>query len=155
MATVQTKISCRADSSTTRGTGHDGGGIFSFIHLDDAAGAVQVQLWLEHLGTTSVVYGFRVLSNDGTVVHAEGRRVQVRLDPATLRPAPIGAELREACRPLLAQGECAPECEAGASPHIPRGCVVELMRRTHHPASRKLSDIVTACPACDRAWPAP
>jgi len=105
MATVQTKISCRADSSTTRGTGHDGGGIFSFIHLDDAAGAVQVQLWLEHLGTTSVVYGFRVLSNDGTVVHAEGRRVQVRLDPATLRPAPIGAELREACRPLLAQGE--------------------------------------------------
>jgi len=69
------------------------------------AGAVQVQLWLEHLGTTSVVYGFRILSDDGTVVHAEGRRVQVRLDPATLRPAPIGAELREACRPLLARGE--------------------------------------------------
>ena len=65
-------------------------------------GTVQVQLWLDHLGTTSVVYGFRVRSDDGTVVHAEGRRVQVRLDPATLRPAPISAELREACRPLLA-----------------------------------------------------
>ena len=64
-------------------------------------GTVQVQLWLEHVGTTSLVYGFRVLSDDRAVVHAEGRRVQVRLDPASLRPAPIGAELREACRPLL------------------------------------------------------
>ena len=67
-------------------------------------GTVQVHLWLEHLGTTSLVYGFRVLSDDGAVVHAEGRRVQVRLDPASLRPAPIGAELREACRPLLVSG---------------------------------------------------
>ena len=65
-------------------------------------GTVQVQLWLDHLGTTSVVYGFRVRSGDGTVVHAEGSRVQVRLDPATLRPAPISTELRDACRPLLA-----------------------------------------------------
>jgi acyl-CoA thioester hydrolase len=68
-------------------------------------GAVQVQLWLDHLGTTSVVYGFRVGSDDGRVLHAEGRRVQVRLDPVTSRPAPISAELREACRPLLAQEE--------------------------------------------------
>jgi acyl-CoA thioester hydrolase len=66
-------------------------------------GTVQVQLWLDHLGTTSLVYGFRVSSDDGTVVHAEGRRVQVRLDPATLRPTPISEELREACRPLLAR----------------------------------------------------
>jgi acyl-CoA thioester hydrolase len=36
------------------------------------------------------------------VVHAEGRRVQVKLDPQTLRPSPISAELYEACRPLLA-----------------------------------------------------
>jgi acyl-CoA thioester hydrolase len=64
-------------------------------------GTVQVQLWLDKLGTTSVVYGFRVLSEDETVLHAEGRRVQIRLDPATLRPAPIGPALREACGPLL------------------------------------------------------
>jgi acyl-CoA thioester hydrolase len=65
------------------------------------AGTVQVQLWLDKLGNTSVTYGFRVLSEDGTVLHAEGRRVQVRIDPATLRPAPIGPALREACGPLL------------------------------------------------------
>ena len=69
------------------------------------AGTVQVQLWLDRLGTTSIVYGFRVLSDDGTVVHAEGRRVQVRLDPATLRPAAIGPDLREACRWLPAGAE--------------------------------------------------
>jgi acyl-CoA thioester hydrolase len=63
-------------------------------------GPVHVQLWLDHLGNTSAVYGFRVLSQDETVTHAEGRRVQVRLDPATLRPAAIGPELRAASRPL-------------------------------------------------------
>lgn len=50
MATVQTKISCRADSCTTRGTGHDGGGIFSFIHLGAAAAAAAIVLALEHEG---------------------------------------------------------------------------------------------------------
>ena len=65
-------------------------------------GTVQVQLWIERLGTTSVIYGLRILSDDETVVHAEGRRVQVRLDPATLRPAPLSSDVREACRPLLA-----------------------------------------------------
>ncbi len=46
------------------------------------------------------MYGFRVLSQDETVTHAEGRRVQVRLDPGTLRPAAIGPELRAASLPL-------------------------------------------------------
>ena len=65
-----------------------------------AFGPVHVQLWIDRLGNTSAVYGFRVLSADETVPHAEGRRVQVRLDPSTLRPAVIGPELRAACRPL-------------------------------------------------------
>jgi acyl-CoA thioester hydrolase len=64
-------------------------------------GTVGVRFWFDRLGTTSLVYGFQVLSDDGSVVHAEGRRVQVRLDPVTLRPAAIGPELRKACRQLL------------------------------------------------------
>ena len=68
-------------------------------------GPVKVRFWLDRLGTTSLVYGFQVLYADGLVVHAEGRRVQVRLDPVTLRPAVIGPELREACRHLLVPGE--------------------------------------------------
>lgn len=64
-------------------------------------GEVAVHFWVEHLGTTSVVYGFRVLSGDQTVVHAEGRRVQVKIDPVTLRPSPIGDTVREAIAMLL------------------------------------------------------
>jgi acyl-CoA thioester hydrolase len=64
-------------------------------------GPVSVQFWIDRLGTTSAVYDFRVVSRDETVTYAEGRRVQVRLDPTTLRPAVIGPELRAACEPLL------------------------------------------------------
>jgi acyl-CoA thioester hydrolase len=65
-------------------------------------GTVQVRFWLDHAGTTSLIYRFQILSDHGSLVHAEGRRVQVRLDPVTLRPTAIGPELREACRQLLA-----------------------------------------------------
>ena len=68
-------------------------------------GPVRVRFWLDRLGTTSLVYGFQVLSDDESVVHAEGRRVQVRLDPVTLRPAAIGPDMREACRQPLAPDE--------------------------------------------------
>jgi acyl-CoA thioester hydrolase len=67
-----------------------------------SVGTVAVQLWLDDVGTSSAVYGFRILSADRAVVHAEGRRVQVKLDPRTLRPSPIPDAVFEACRPLLA-----------------------------------------------------
>lgn len=64
-------------------------------------GTAVVRLWAEHLGTSSVVYGFRIASADGSVLHAEGRRVQVKVDPATLRPAPITGRAREIATQLL------------------------------------------------------
>ncbi|MBU2668981.1 acyl-CoA thioesterase [Actinoplanes bogorensis] len=51
-------------------------------------GDVDVRFWLDRMGTTSADYRFQVTSPDGGTVHAEGRRVNVRLDPATMRPAP-------------------------------------------------------------------
>ncbi|UBU17912.1 acyl-CoA thioesterase [Nonomuraea gerenzanensis] len=65
------------------------------------AGEPVVHFWMERMGRTSGVYGFRVLSADRSVVHADGYRVNVNLDPATLRPAPFSAELRTAAEPLL------------------------------------------------------
>jgi acyl-CoA thioester hydrolase len=50
-------------------------------------GTVAVHFWLDRMGSTSAEYGFRVTSTDGATVFAEGRRVNVRLDPATMRPA--------------------------------------------------------------------
>ncbi|PRX96319.1 acyl-CoA thioesterase [Allonocardiopsis opalescens] len=66
-----------------------------------AAGTIGVRFWIDRLGNTSVVYGFQVLSADGATVHAEGRRAQVRIDPATLRPQPLSERLRELARPLV------------------------------------------------------
>jgi acyl-CoA thioester hydrolase len=59
-----------------------------------STGEVGVHFWVERLGESSVVYGFRVVSADGETVHAQGRRVNVKLDPVTLRPAPWSDEAR-------------------------------------------------------------
>jgi acyl-CoA thioester hydrolase len=60
-----------------------------------------VHFWIERMGRTSGVYGFRVLSADHTLVYAEGYRVSVNLDPDTFRPAPFSDELRTASAPLM------------------------------------------------------
>ena len=49
-------------------------------------GPVDVHFWIEKLGETSAVDGFRFLSPDHDTVHAEGRRVMVKFDPRTGRP---------------------------------------------------------------------
>jgi acyl-CoA thioester hydrolase len=64
-------------------------------------GEVAVHFWLDSFGRTSAEYGFRFLSADHTVVHAEGRRAIVRLDPATLRPTPWTDAGRAVGEPLL------------------------------------------------------
>lgn len=66
-------------------------------------GPVGVEFWLDRLGTSSAVYGYRVVSPEGDVVHAEGKRVMIQLDPATRRPAPWPAETRAVADRLLAK----------------------------------------------------
>ncbi|MFF5158617.1 acyl-CoA thioesterase [Streptomyces sp. NPDC000348] len=65
------------------------------------AGAYAVHLWLERLGRTGLTYGFRFCSADGAVTYARGSRVLVRLDAATLRPAPWSEAFRDGARELL------------------------------------------------------
>jgi acyl-CoA thioester hydrolase len=69
-----------------------------------AVGPVQLNFWIDGIGDSSVDYRFRVISADGALVHAEGRRAQVKIDPRTLRPASMSAAVREACAPLLGPG---------------------------------------------------
>ncbi|MFE9774158.1 acyl-CoA thioesterase [Streptomyces sp. NPDC005931] len=64
-------------------------------------GTYAVHLWLERLGTTGLTYGFRLCSEDGAATYAHGTRVLVRLDAATLRPAPWSEAFRAAGRELL------------------------------------------------------
>jgi acyl-CoA thioester hydrolase len=71
-------------------------------------GPIAVHFWLEHFGRTSAEYAFRFLSLDGATVHAEGRRGIVRLDPATLRPAPWTDAARLVAQSLLRPGTATP-----------------------------------------------
>ncbi len=64
-------------------------------------GPVAVHFWLEHLGTSSAAYAFRFHSLDDATVYAEGTRAVVRLDPATLRPAPWTDTARAVAGTLL------------------------------------------------------
>jgi acyl-CoA thioester hydrolase len=50
-------------------------------------GAITVHFWVERVGTTSIEYRFRMTSLNGETVYAEGSRLHVRIDPATLKPA--------------------------------------------------------------------
>lgn len=67
-------------------------------------GAVSVHMWVDEARLTGLTYQFRILSADHSVLHAEGWRRLVHLDPVTLRPAPIGDEGWNAAAPLLAPG---------------------------------------------------
>jgi len=67
-------------------------------------GDVDVHLWIERAGRSSVMYRFEVLSTDRAIRHADGSRVLVFLDPATLRPARIPDEYWELAAPLLGPG---------------------------------------------------
>jgi len=80
---------------------------FSISYLTPirGTGEVAVHFWLEHFGETSGEYRFRFLSLDGRTVHAEGRRVVVRLDPASLRPVPWTEAGRAVAAALLRPSE--------------------------------------------------
>ncbi|MFD9053215.1 acyl-CoA thioesterase [Streptomyces zaomyceticus] len=64
-------------------------------------GEVAVHFFIDHVGRTSYRYGFRILSQDRSLVHATGTRVQVNLNPETLRPAPFDAQALALAQPLL------------------------------------------------------
>ena len=66
-------------------------------------GPLSVHFWVEKIGTTSVTYRFKVESEDRSVVHAEGARVVVRVDPETGRPTPWTPEARSDAQALLLQ----------------------------------------------------
>ena len=64
-------------------------------------GEVGVHFWVERLGNSSADYRFRIISPDGQVVYAEGRRVVINVDPVTLRPSAWTEEGRATASALL------------------------------------------------------
>jgi acyl-CoA thioester hydrolase len=70
-------------------------------------GPIHVQFWIDKYGESSATYGFRVHSPDGKTVHAEGRRVHIRLDDKTMRPAAWSPQCRAIYDTLLGESPVA------------------------------------------------
>ncbi len=66
-------------------------------------GQVRVRVWVERLGTTSLVFGLRCLAMDEDTDHARGTRAIVRVNPDSWRPEPWSDSFRETLRPYCAE----------------------------------------------------
>ncbi|QKV96039.1 thioesterase family protein [Streptomyces sp. NA02950] len=64
-------------------------------------GRVNVCFRMQRLGRSSMVYAFRVVSEDGQTVHAEGTRAEVNVDMASLGSAPWAEETRDLATKLF------------------------------------------------------
>ena len=71
-------------------------------------GRVRCRIWIEKLGHSSHVFGFRVLPLDHDTPHAQGSRTLVKIDAATHRPVPWSAEFRERVAPYCLDAGAAP-----------------------------------------------
>lgn len=69
-----------------------------------SVGDLSVHMWIDQARVSSLTYQFRILSADHSVLHAEGWRRLIHLDPTTLRPAPIKDEGWAAAAPLFEPG---------------------------------------------------
>jgi len=64
-------------------------------------GRMRIDVWVEKLGTSSCIYGFLCSSSDGRVAHARGKRVIIKLDPASLKPLPWTEKFRQGHEAIL------------------------------------------------------
>lgn len=64
----------------------------------DYPSAIRVELFAERIGNKSLTVGHRILSADGTTLHADGHVVMVWIDRATGRPIALPALVLNALR---------------------------------------------------------
>jgi len=76
-----------------------------YLRPVQGTGEVRVRVWVEKLGTTSLVFGFCVMPMDQDLDCAVGTRVLVRVDRETRRPAPWSDGFRKQLEPWLAQAD--------------------------------------------------
>lgn len=64
-------------------------------------GQVRVRVWIERLGSSSLVFGFRVMPIDEDVDYASGTRAVVHIDPSSWSPAPWDDAFRARVAPWV------------------------------------------------------
>lgn len=66
-------------------------------------GSVRVRVFVEHIGHSSLRFGFRMLPMDRDIDHARGTRTVVHVDPQSLEARPWGDDFRRAMSAWLDQ----------------------------------------------------
>jgi acyl-CoA thioester hydrolase len=69
---------------------------------------LRIDVGVAKLSRSGCVYTFRFLSEDGSVLYAEGRRSVVKIDPESGKPLPWTQAFRDLHAPLLAEGATGP-----------------------------------------------
>lgn len=67
-------------------------------------GTMRIELWVERMGRTSCVYGFRFADAEGSITYARGIQAIVKLDRDSGRPAPWTDGFRAAHERILRAG---------------------------------------------------
>jgi len=64
---------------------------------------VRVRVWVEHLGRSSLTFGFRMMPLHADADHARGSRTVVRVDPDSERPVPWTESFRALLAPWVSE----------------------------------------------------
>lgn len=72
-----------------------------YLRPVEGVGDVRVRIHVEKVGTTSLIFGFRMLPMDQDVEYATGTRTIVRVDPQTRRPVPWSDGFKKTLAPYL------------------------------------------------------
>ena len=75
---------------------------FEYLRAVHGVDEVRVRIWIEHLGCTSLTFGFRMLPIDEDIEYAKGHRVLVCVDQVSRRPRPWSDSFRTTIAPYRA-----------------------------------------------------
>ena len=64
-------------------------------------GQVRCRVWVDRIGTSSLVFGFALLPLDEDAPYATGTRALVRIDPVSRQPTPWTVAFRDALQPYV------------------------------------------------------
>lgn len=64
-------------------------------------GPLRCRVWVDHIGRTSLVFGFALLPLDEDAAYATGTRALVRIDPESRQPTAWTTEFRTALQPYV------------------------------------------------------
>ncbi len=70
-----------------------------YLRAVEGTGLLNVRVWVDHLGTSSLTFGFSIVAHGQDVEHAKGTRTIVCVDPVTKRPVPWSPEFRRDVAP--------------------------------------------------------